>query len=53
MNISTRNPLRFPGFAVVVATLFDEILEDYHVFVRNVYFPKENTQPILGSHFFS
>ena len=31
--IHTQNPLRFPGFAVVVVTFFVKILDDFHDFV--------------------
>ena len=29
LNISTQNLLRFPGFAVIVVTVFDDILNDF------------------------
>ena len=54
LKISTQNPGRFPWFAVVVVSFFDEIIDDVHddVFSECV-FPKECQQPILRSHRFS
>ena len=37
----TQNPRRLPMFAVVVATYFDEILDDFHVFSECVFFLKK------------
>ena len=52
--IYTKNLRRFPGFAVVVVTLFVKILEDFHDFVFGMcLFPHENQQPIWGGHRFS
>ena len=46
--LRTQSPRPFPGFAVVVVTVFDEIFDDF-----NLFGPKENQQPILGGHRFS
>ena len=46
LNISTQNHRRFPGFAVVVVTIVDEILNDFHMFSECVFFPEENQQPM-------
>ena len=51
--IHTQNPRRFPGFTVVVVTLFVKILDDFHDFVSEcVFFPEENQQPVLGGNRF-
>ena len=46
LNISTQNHRRIPGFAVVVVTIVDEILNDFHMFSECVFFPEENQQPM-------
>ena len=43
-----QNPRRFPRFAVVVVTSFDEFLNDLHDFFGLRLLPEENQQPILG-----
>ena len=44
--IETQNPLRFPGFTVVVVTLFVKILDDVHDFVSEcVSFPMKSNNP--------
>ena len=46
--LHTQNPRRFPGFTVVVVTLFDEILDDFHDFLSEcVSLPRENQRLIL------
>ena len=43
----TQNPRRFPGFAVVVVTLFVEIFDEFHDFVSEcVSFPREINNPL-------
>ena len=40
--LHTQNPRRFPGFTVVVVTLFVKILDDFHDFVFGMcLFPKK------------
>ena len=47
--IHTQNPRRFPGFTVVVATLFFKILDDFHDFVSEcVSFQWEINNPFWG-----
>ena len=42
----TQNPRRFPGFTVVVVTLFVKILDDFHDFVSEcVSFPRKINNP--------
>ena len=44
--IHTKNPRRFPGFTVVVVTLFVKILDDFHDFVSEcVSFPRKINNP--------
>ena len=44
--IHTQNPRRFPGFTVVVVTLFFEILDDFHDFVSEcVSLPRKINNP--------
>ena len=43
--LHTKNPERFPGFAVVVILFFDEILDDFHVFSECVFFQKKINNP--------
>ena len=44
--IHMQNPLRFPGFTVVVVSSFVEILDDFHDFVSEcVSFPKKIHNP--------
>ena len=38
------------GFAVVVATFFDQFLDDFRDFVFGMLFSCRNQQPILGSY---
>ena len=52
MDLHTQNPRRFPGFTVVVVTLFVKILDDFHDFVSECVFPEENQQPVLGGNRF-
>ena len=45
--IQTQNPRRFPGFTVVVVTLFVKILDDFHDFVSEcVSFPRKINNPL-------
>ena len=47
--IHTQNPLRFPGFTVVVVTFFVEILDDFHDFVSEcLSFPMKINNPFWG-----
>ena len=47
--IHTQNPLRFPGFTVVVVTFFVKILDDFHDFVSEcVSFPRKINNPFWG-----
>ena len=51
--INTQNPRRFPGFTVVVVTLFVEILDDFHDFFSEcVSFPRTINDPFWESHRF-
>ena len=44
--IHTQNPLRFPGFTVVVVTFFVKIHDDFHDFVSEcVSFPRKMNNP--------
>ena len=44
--IHTQNPRRFPGFTVVVLTVFIKILDDFHDFVSEcVSFPRKINNP--------
>ena len=48
-RIQTQNPLRFPGFTVVVVTFFVDILDDFHDFVSEcVFFQKKINNPFCG-----
>ena len=47
--LHTQNPRRFPGFPVVVVTLFVEILDDFHDSVSEcVTIPKKINNPFWG-----
>ena len=47
--IHTQNPLRFPGFTVVVVTFFIKILDDFHDFVSEcVSFQRKINNPFWG-----
>ena len=47
--IQTQNPLRFPGFTVVVVTFFVRILNDFDDFVSEcVSFPRKINIPFWG-----
>ena len=48
----TQNHRRFPGFAVVVVTLFDDILHDFHDVFRNVSFSQRKSTTHLGRSLF-
>ena len=52
--IHTQNPLRFPGFTVVVVTFFVEILDDFNDFVSEcVSFQLKINNPFCGGNRFS
>ena len=52
LKISTPNPRRFPGFAVVVVTFVDEILHDSHVCSECVFGWKKINNQLCGTSFF-
>ena len=52
--IHTQNPRQFPGFTVVVVTLFVKILDDFYDFVSEcVSFPRKINNPFWGVIVFS
>ena len=51
--LQTQNPRRFPGFAVVVVTFFNEIHDDLHdLFSECVFFQKKKSTTNLGVSLF-
>ena len=47
--LHTQNPRRFPGFAVVVVTFFDQIPDDFHdVHGMCLFFQKKINNPFWG-----
>ena len=51
--LHTQNPLRFPGFTVVVVTFSVEILDDFHEFASEcVSFQRKSTTRFAVSRFF-
>ena len=53
MCLHTQNLRQFPGFAVVVVTLFDEILDDFHVSLTECFSPRKSTTNFGVTVFFT